>query len=1819
MSDSHVSQPSDDRQSKLERVLADYLHSVEQRQPLDRSALIAAHPDLANDLQSFFHNHDSIGRLAVPLNAAAAEAPTITGMLDLEPVQAGMVVRYFGDYELLDEIARGGMGVVFKARQVNLNRIVALKMILAGQLANDSDVKRFYAEAEAAARLDHPGIVPIFEIGQHDGQHYFSMAYIEGESLAKKIANGPLPPREAAKLVKKVAEAVEYAHRKGIVHRDLKPANVLLDGQGQPKVTDFGLAKLLKGDSGLTGTGQILGTPSYMPPEQAEGQVDQIGPQADVYALGAILYCLLTGRPPFQAANPIDTLLQVIHQEPLSPRALNPTIPRDLDTICLKCLEKDSLRRYPSAQELADELERFSNDEPIQARPPAVAERAWRWLRKQRRSVGLTAAAVAATLVVSLLGLSAWLWYQDWRLGYLMLKTDRPPLVAELLDTHGNQAAPTFTVPTQEPIAVGAGDYRLLLSAAGRLSQTYGLSIKRGSMPSQFSLNLDDQLLGPGADGNWSLNVERSYALVMRQGRADVVLLDARGIRRPAWPGSGETWSVNLEKPADNPVLREAPGLLWPWKPLQWNSTEANLRLHPQVVRDAPDLDGDGVEDLIVAARHQAWILAASSRDGRILWLAARGSDVANPPGQPQGALAARNSSAVLGSPAIASDLNGDGVPELVATFVDEGPNPQAAKGPLRWVECLSGKTGRPLWRFDLDDSWFQLPAGVEMPESGKWLVHGSYSLEGGSGGSNFDDKTRTPWRLRVSGLLHLAPYPARIVRASGSTLVLVVAGTRAVRIDLATGKPAGEQIDFGLPPVREPQLADLDGDGDPELVLVQSSSNAEATAGGPTGSGSSEGRLKLTAWSLKSGTRLWQRALEAEFRPPNSTTLVSAGWPVIDDLDADGRSEVIVPGNALVAHSLKNLWAEVEVLNGETGQSRWRRLLKTMDQQIDYFLAGPDVNGDGHREVFVVTLTGTHYDLYVDALSGKDGSTLWWSSRRIGPQESSIDGVAWWHPGDDGWPRVLVATAPQRGQSEPARLSAFSAGTGQFAGIASQIDEIHFADGDGDGLEDLFALQRSDVNNPEQGGRLQALRGAANERWRRLGAAWRAGADYDGDGQDDLVAVSPGNLPSLTAISGSDGRQLWQTPLESALLDSLQPLAVDLDGDQTPDVLAITQRQRWGFASVTRRFPVAALSGRTGASLWSVEMPFRNISQVLFADTRDLDGDGLPEVIFSVFTDWDYPLGSWSNTSLLQHWLAVVDGRRGSIRWRQPLSVAYGLPGAPNHFAYSTQLIAGLAAYTDLDHDGITDVVLPAETADAPSHFELRAHSGVNGKILWRRPCPPTVVINEALHEIVTPTVADLDGDGLPELIGLEYISVQPAEGGQQRRVRLYALDPASGRERWNWQLAVEGFCGTTGGDADRYANKPRPLVLARRAGRLLLAVGLWNWGGKGRIVVLDHSGKHIGEMPVQSTDVFSFRPWIHDLDGDGNDEMVVLNDGKLQAIQVGDDAGAVRVLWEWLVPPGSRRRIVELHAASAHEPAVVVVQSGATLYGINGTTGRPLWINTGPQPFTAGGGLLATASQTLNSAASGEPTAVFQYADQMTVCRVARRINEGPSVSLPPDATTWRRPSPPALVIAPDPRLVCRTHWAIDRDERVRLAKLTLRGLVVAVLLFLLPGWMLYRLIVRRERTLQTAALALLSVGLLLCALYIPVPASGDPRDEAIVTNRIELAIAFAPLAVFVYLLIQNVRTGHWKRFFGWGAVAVLFAVLFVALHFIAESFQLAPGERQSLTDWDVPLALGFYGAAWVAVVATPFIAAVRTFSKFRARRRESLLPTG
>ena len=391
---------------RLDVAVATYLEAIESGQSPGRDDMLRRFGDVAGELSQFFADHDRMARLAAPIRCVIVETSRAAAADDLtlppsaaagaaagfapEAGRAGAGYR-IGDYEIQSELGRGGMGVVYKARHVRLNRVVALKMVLAGQFAAPEDLQRFQAEAEAAAALEHPGIVPIFEAGHCQGQPYFSMAFVEGISLAQALDDGPLEPQVAVRLLRKVVAAVVHAHAHGVIHRDLKPGNILLaDSQPgsdldacQPKITDFGLAKREGTDSTLTASGQILGTPTYMSPEQAAGRVHETGPSADIYSLGAILYTMLTGQPPFAAESQLEVLLQVLEREPTRPRTLEPAVPRELEWICLKCLEKKPADRYATAAALAADLDRFLRREPPEARSPTPGQSLRRWIRRQ--------------------------------------------------------------------------------------------------------------------------------------------------------------------------------------------------------------------------------------------------------------------------------------------------------------------------------------------------------------------------------------------------------------------------------------------------------------------------------------------------------------------------------------------------------------------------------------------------------------------------------------------------------------------------------------------------------------------------------------------------------------------------------------------------------------------------------------------------------------------------------------------------------------------------------------------------------------------------------------------------------------------------------------------------------------------------------------------------------------------------------------------------------------------------------------------------------------------------------------------------------------------------------------------------------------------------------------------------------------------------------------------------------------------------------------------------------------------------------------------
>jgi eukaryotic-like serine/threonine-protein kinase len=411
----------------LAGLLAELADQSHHGKPVDFKTFLARHPDLPAHLVTELRELWAAAQFAEEFARPSRPKPVVPAP------NAPSLPRRFGDYDLLEELGRGGMGVVYKAWQRSLSRTVALKMILRGDRATEADQARFQVEVRAAAQLDHPNIVPVFEAGECDGQSYFTMRYVEGLTLAALLRGGPLRARDAARYLATVSRAVEFAHRHGILHRDLKPSNILIDKHDEPSISDFGLAKRVAGaehasaDSGLTRSGAIVGTPAYMAPEQVSGSRGTPSPASDVFSLGVILYEMLTGRPPFQAPTPVDTLLLVLDQDPVRPSLLNPQVDFDLELICLKCLQKEPELRYPSAAELAADLEAYLTGETLTVRRSTLADLGGlfgRLMRETHHAVvleywgmlwmchsGMILIQCIATTLMSLCGVTHPFWY----------------------------------------------------------------------------------------------------------------------------------------------------------------------------------------------------------------------------------------------------------------------------------------------------------------------------------------------------------------------------------------------------------------------------------------------------------------------------------------------------------------------------------------------------------------------------------------------------------------------------------------------------------------------------------------------------------------------------------------------------------------------------------------------------------------------------------------------------------------------------------------------------------------------------------------------------------------------------------------------------------------------------------------------------------------------------------------------------------------------------------------------------------------------------------------------------------------------------------------------------------------------------------------------------------------------------------------------------------------------------------------------------------------------------------------------------------------
>jgi outer membrane protein assembly factor BamB/predicted Ser/Thr protein kinase len=1630
----------------LERVLAEYIEAAERGGDIRLDAWLARYPQFAGELREFAADRERMSKWAAAASPGVNQ-PTVIGAVaktsevseDFGSRKADPMpprVRYFGDYELLEEIARGGMGVVYRARQVNLKRIVALKMILVGQLAHDDDVRRFRAEAQAAAKLEHPHIVPIFEIGEHEGQHYFSMAYIDGESLAHRVSRGVLPPREAAEILHKAARAIAFAHVEGVVHRDLKPANILIDQAGEPHITDFGLAKRVGGDrpgetvaSNLTATGQVLGTPSYMPPEQAAGNTADVGPLADVYSLGAVLYCLLTGRPPFQAASPIDTLLQVIQQEPVSPRVLNPAIPRDLETICQKCLEKDPARRYASAAELADDLQRYLHDEPIVARPISQAERLVRLAKKHRQMLLRTVATVAASLLVAVGVWSGWVAYRTAQLGAIELRTHGPHLVAEVIDDEDRPVVPSFPVPTQTPVTLPAGSYRVRLSASGLLSDTWPLEVERGrSQP--FDVESRSRLMWPPREIATEDSIETEIVdlkdhasiLQIRHGYEDgayfhtLQLIDG-ATGQPAWP-NGRTLDKNnvpMGRPADE------------WVRLL--GVSGVLARDERLTRPLVDLDGDGVRDLVFVARTSPSLVAFSGRDGSLLWWRRSLPFLPDGADQQSAEQTTVGQGSVVGRATLA-DINGDGVADALAVFM-------SARVPFRlpdgkvvsaeqqgWIEAVSGKDGTPLWRQPLEANFDS-------------FLHSS------DPGRRFNEATQ----------------PLIVRSPAGDEVVLAVDGSLC-RFERTTGRVIEQWKDWDVTPLQAPQVADLDGNGVDELLLLSKAADDP--------SGRNRDRVTLTAVSLHKET-LWSttyQPLKTEYELRNTARPLF----FVQDLGNDGRLEVLIPTGEF-GYSPDSRWSGVAALDGVTGATLWQRRLfeaRSDSPAVDRLAIGGDLDGDGWREVFAA------WHGHVAALSGRDGNRLWQFDHATASSRSVPDTsgpLAWGQPGHDGWPLLVVPVAA--GPGGQAMTFFLQASTGRVAHTLSEVSAPHIADFNSDGIVDVYYTV-----SPQGAPRMMIARGTQSEPWTRLGQ-WDAIRDVDGDRVDDMLEAQ-GNA----IFSGRTNQPLWS--LHSEFYDSHRhpvlspPLPHgDLDRDGVPDLIGVQQvLRRITSYSASSENTLAAVSGMTGRRIWIAEgfslshggggtsASNWSIDYPLY-DWCDLDDDGRAEILV---------VANDHHSSSNRLMLSLLSGSDGRVMWQIPI-VLGTIGSRPD--PYQRQ-------FEDLNGDGVRDIVAwtplagPGQESNFNAPCELQAFSGHDGRPLW--PIVPVALRQGGSRLWPRPAVGDLDGDGQCEVIAARNTGYDPEKG---QACELTVIDGRTGQVKW-----------THAWDGNAQILPP---LLVDFDGDGKRSVCFGNWGADGfQLVMLDAEGRPLpgSPQPISSRGQSAITALWNtcDLHGDGKQAVLFVNDNQLCALRGPND-----IAWQWPLGESKQREYtssggvpIDVQSGGKGRPATLVIWAGQAVYGLNAADAAQRW--RCDVPWSPGAGFSSPPEVQLLASddPSGAPRVLCRwrsYSDdrwRTTVRQAWATTPEGRFVLPAPAPRTYA-----PLAEAPVPGRKLPWVSGPSSSWKAWLTSILVPTGLLAALVAVVPAWLAY-LTLRRRSWLAGLALAAYAACLLNAPFY-------------------------------------------------------------------------------------------------------------------------------
>jgi hypothetical protein len=1365
--------------SVLVELMEQCLAHLEAGEDVDREALVAAHPELQSQIDACLASLQFIHRAVQPTEGIPAR---------------------LADFRIVREIGRGGMGVVYEAEQISLKRQVALKVLRFGAVADPEAMKRFQREAETIASLHHTNIVPVFAVGMEKSIHYYAMQLIEGRSLrevAQDSTADPISNKTIAQWGLQAAEALAHAHERGVVHRDIKPGNLILGLDGRIWLTDFGLAKRLD-DVTLSLCGALLGTPRYMSPEQASVLRHPVDHRTDIYSLGATLYELVTKRPLFDSDSPHIVISQILTTEPKPPREFAPSVPRDLETIILKCLCKDAGQRYQYARELADDLRAFTEGRAIKARRATVAERAGRWLKQNGRLLTATVATVAVTAALVIGGTEWWERSSAASNGRLMLTTKEGPLSGEVRNASGEQVVPSFTVPNEQPALVPEGEYQLRAIGRGSLSKTGWMTLNRG--PAQeIAVDIGRPELYPAV----ALNSMMGYEFIDFGTGPDLVVMpesptssDLDSPESRAKPNilarcSGitgkEIWTLDISQ--NSPALRE----LLPTDELRsqwWSATVFGWKFANQpplrALRPLPDLDADGVPDLVWRLHQGYSLFAVSGKTGRPLWW-------------------------------------------YVARFTDAESKP---------IEAMSPQTGL---RRQIGDAALAAIPGPDNSTVPVVIVAelGIRSREDGNVSarvSALDARDKSSlWSIEVPGISpRLAIASSSGTQSLSSSRVVVVAEMELLTLDLSTGSPIGLPMKLvdgdssnGIL-YSTPHVVDVDADGQPEVLLTQEEPNTS-----PSG-------VRLVSLSAAGpGTDATRPNWSLVFAPAEQKRYF------IDhrDLNGDGTQEILLTS--------ERQDFDCRVLDGRTGNEIWRRRRPSnvFVGRHSAPVVGDDLDGDGWRDVFVVSIDNDAvsgdqsagmkddgHSLFVDCFSGRSGRSLWWTKTpAVGKSSPFLHPFVipprWWGQGLTGQRSLLISAFLEPKSSELQGYSyVVDAATGRIEEMASNLAAAEPIDLNGDGRDELVAvkiLEDRDNSNilSNLSGELRVFQGENPTGWRRFGQ-WRPLMDLDGDGLSELLPYSHRNT-KLPMISGRDGKQIadWGSNENINEYVPLTAPSLDLDGDGLSEVLAV--HDTW-YQHVpgsrqplrSRALGVDLISPKTRSRFWRAPQisapPWDDIEQIQFRASKphwkDLDGDGELEII--VPYNWQMSKSRIESAEARsQCGLAILEARTGHLKWNEILKEE---PGDRNSSWHSSQDWMQSLQFGDLDHDGVQDLLVTFSAMPWSSNWKremlVQAVSGRDGHQLWpeihaRLYQPPEGLgkqqqeafsRNSSLQQFITEkkgvlqaAIANIDGKPGGEVVVLSFIpQPNPERPFLDGQLILQVLDGGTGKllfeNRW-------------------------------------------------------------------------------------------------------------------------------------------------------------------------------------------------------------------------------------------------------------------------------------------------------------------------------------------------------------------------------------------------------------------------------------------------